>query len=478
VGAARARDLLARRGRILAIFLLNLALVAGARQARALHVQAPVDIVGQAYQYLRGDGEVIDRRRVNTWLGLNVLDLGDDRTNRWSFVSSMRLDTDAGVTSGSQIRYDGRTATDLSPARVNLMYGYLEGRGLLGVAGVRVGRMLLADELDYLVVDGARVRVDATRHVGVELLGGLEGRNDFGSVVTSPQTIDGVTTPGMQPLFGGGLYLRGIEGAAARIGYRRTLVPGGAIAREVAGGAAHGRLSRWLHASAVYTWDFFHQRTEEARLGARARIAEAFDVDLEYWYLLPTFHADSIFNVFSIQPTNDWRAKLRFRAGRDLAFHLGSTLRLFRNETTTAGGALFKDATGAPLDVDGKVRDLGVLGGASWVPRDGVRLLLDLSHTDGYGGRQTFFDLLCSVDLLGRRLRADGRLTLVNWEDQLQPNLNGTSWGGAAGLTHRLARIATLHGLVELNTGRLQPIQSRALLIASLDFLVGGGAEP
>src|SRR5438552_6736418 len=71
--------------------------------AAAYDVQVDAEIIGQGYQLRAADRSIVDRRRLTTYLGLSLWNLGEKDSeglptarNQFNFTLSMRFDTDLG----------------------------------------------------------------------------------------------------------------------------------------------------------------------------------------------------------------------------------------------------------------------------------------------------------------------------------------------------------------------------------------------
>lgn len=69
-----------------------------AAPASAIDVHVSSDTITQGYQLISSSGDVLKRSRIHQLLGLSVLDMKGDSTNSISFVTSMRFDSDFGIT--------------------------------------------------------------------------------------------------------------------------------------------------------------------------------------------------------------------------------------------------------------------------------------------------------------------------------------------------------------------------------------------
>jgi len=198
----------------------------------------------------------------------------------------------------------------------------------------------------------------------------------------------------LQPTVGVALATRAIHGVAAELGYRRTwsstagvigpvdrlmypdlglypgLAPGSGVDEERLWARVHAALRAGELAIAPYAdvrYSLLHAAVDRADAGVRLeRGKHSLEPSVEYF--LPTFDGDSIFNVFSIEPTTDLR--LAYQRAGALAVRASGWLRAYHHEdglASRAGGA-----------------DAGVERVFSPRWRGRVDALWD----DGYGGRR------------------------------------------------------------------------------------------
>src|SRR6185369_8726893 len=114
-------------------------------------------------------------------------------------------------------------------------------------------------------------------------------------------------------------------------------------------------------------YSLLHAVIDRADAGVRLqRGGHTLEPSLEYFY--PTFDGDSIFNVFSIEPTTDLRLGYQFTG--PIVIHASGWLRAYHHETGTSSVA-----GGADAGID---RPLG----RQW------RARVDALWDDGYGGRR------------------------------------------------------------------------------------------
>src|SRR5690606_914066 len=129
-----------------------------------------------------------------------------------------------------------------------------------------------------------------------------------------------------------------------------------------------------VHLYGTGSYDLYNALFDRVHAGARWQVNDAWDVEGQYVRLRPTFDADSIFNVFSVQPLNDLNARVRWHLADGQRVYAGAMVRLFMVEEGVEQVDETVSATGL---MAGWNRGWGALG----------RVGVDLSHEDGYGGR-------------------------------------------------------------------------------------------
>ncbi|MCB9728556.1 MAG: hypothetical protein H6744_18705 [Deltaproteobacteria bacterium] len=451
-----------------------LGLLVGESHAAQFRVRS--ETIGDAYQLVRSDQQRLNRRRLHQYLGLDAYDLTGHGDARLNLVTLMRFDADFGLDDEDFEGILGYRNNQLS-----IQAAYLEGRDLGGVLDFRLGRQFHADPIDYLMLDGLVATVRSPWHVGVEVQVGVEADNRLGSVTSSQLELDGVrqlqevqTGPGgvetvvniqrddkPKIVLGAALVLADLQWTQARVGYRR-LISDGKVVQEKVGAAFSQRIARRVDLSLVGSYDLYRHDFDQIRAGVGWRVTDAFDLDLEYVRLVPTFDADSIFNVFNTLPLSDLNGRLRMHLSADEAIYAGAMLRFFNNDQFP------EDRLTEPVD------RLVTAGGAvaGWSRRFGGRgdLSVDVSYESGYGGTRALLDISGSWQPVVRVLELDGRLTGLRFEDGLQEGLRSWGAGYQLGAAWLLDTRANIRLAVEHNFNRIQTSQLRVMLVADLSF--------
>ena len=457
------------------IVLIGASPLAGTAEGATYHVTSRT--IGDVYSHLRAswnDDDPIRRQRIHQILGLNVFDLGGDGTNRIRFLSSMRLDVDFGVSAEEVQRYRG-----LEQNQFALMYGYLDWTGIWDFMDLRVGRQYEMDAIDMVLYDGARLRFYPLTYFGVETLAGLEAVDGLGPTVSS-HTVDG--TPGGPLLLsgqygerearlvvGGGVFTHNLQYTHVDLTYRRIQTLGDGVQSEQTGKpgvnqervgiAASQRVMEGLFVNGGGSYDFFLASMNEILGGVRYRPVFEWEVEAKYHYLLPSFDADSIWNVFSWRPMDRFEERIRWFESEDAWLYAGTYQSFFRADDSVTNE-----------DVSSVVQDLGFTAGGVWRIQPDSHVRIDVTTEVGYGGRQTFFDVGGGTLFRGGAFGLDGRLLLILFEDEQQPRLNGTMIGAQLEGMWNFMEGGKASLLVEEASSELQPHWLRLMAVVDLEF--------
>ena len=443
---------------------LLLILVAGP-PARAVTFHVAADTVGDGYQLVTSDGELLNRRRLHQALGLSAHDLLGDGSNSLSFVSLMRFDGDFGVTDDELDEAPFARRWQLS-----IQTAYLEGRDLFGFLDFRLARVLHPDPIDYLLLDGLVATLKLPFHLGVEVLVGLEAKNELGPVTSSQLELDGLRymegeahNDALTVAVGAALVVTEIPGTRARIGYRR-LFSEGHVDQEKLGAALFQSVAGRLQLSAAASLDLVKLRVDSADLLVRGLATDALVIEAQYVHVVPSFDADSIFNVFSTRPLNDLNVRARYHFSDAAVAHLGGMVRFFESapraaRTGAAGRDELVEAYGAMAGYRQSWGRDGWIGGAA-------------SYEDGYGGRSLLVDLGGLWGLVPGEWELEGRVSAILFSDAVQPDLHAAGFGYQLGGRYLVDDRAAISLLVEHNFNRLHRSQLRVFLVAHLGFFL------
>jgi len=281
-----------------------------------------------------------------------------------------------------------------------------------------------------------------------------------------------------QPSVGFTVATARIAGFGAELGYRRTWsdtvgrigtvdrlmypdlglypndfgqAPGTGVDEERLWARAHGELRAWGASVAPYAdlrYSLLHAAIDRADAGVRlSRGDHTLEPSLEYFY--PTFDGDSIFNVFSIEPTTDLRLGYQLAGG--VPVHASAWLRAYHHE---AGAASYAGGGDAGIE-----RGLG----AAW------RVRVDALWDDGYGGRrigasaEAAWRPAPSLWLRGRAIT----LAVASDEDRRPRYVSSSS---VVSSTWRVSDGVALHTILEIDRDAIHDLQVRAIGVFDLAF--------
>ena len=311
--------------------------------------------------------------------------------------------------------------------------------------------------------------------------------------------MEGIQDDTQKVVLGAALVTHGFNYFRARVGYRRimsrdfieatdapgTLVQsingenlGYRINQEKLGGGFYWRPVRGLHLDGTASYDFYNAYMDTIRAGARWQATDAVDLQVQYIHLLPSFDADSIFNIFSSEPLNDVNLRGRLYLKRNEWVYAGGMIRLFGNEscddTELDDNPYVSRHQCIPSEDGGNIAPSvsGYGAMAGWQRRYSHRSRagVDLSYEDGYSGQRILVDLGTTWSALPGKLDLDGRLTVLHFQDELQTNLGGTGVGYQLGGTYRIVESAAVRLLAEQNFNRNQTNQFRVFVMLDMDF--------
>jgi hypothetical protein len=385
-----------------------LAITLSPSAGRATEFEVDAHTALQGYEVVSPWGDVIlDRRRFTQTIGLAVYNLqGQYHPGEadYRLVVGMRLDADFGINArlpaaqaGGETNYatgagNGvRFIPGLATAPVDLMYGYLEGRNLVGgLFGFRLGRQYVTDALGLWSFDGALVRLTTPFYVQLEAYGGAEQRGGlplstgryerqgiwrgshtgFGLGPDQPSVVDYPSYLYTQPApaLGFAAETTGLPWMHARLSYRRVYNTGTALTTQFPegnGGGYHAidgiRISqdRLGFSGDIgkaslgtlrggFTYDLYNQIVASWFGNVEVHAGKHATFGLNADFFVPTFDADSIWNWFTHSPitTLTGRAVLRFGKRFDIAANGGARLWMADGDPTPAANGLSKFGAG------------------------------------------------------------------------------------------------------------------------------------
>ncbi|HLL20970.1 MAG TPA: hypothetical protein VK427_02515, partial [Kofleriaceae bacterium] len=279
----------------------------------------------------------------------------------------------------------------------------------------------------------------------------------------------------LQPTLGVAVQSSRIAGVAGELGYRRTMSSTvgllgaadrldhrdlGLYPNEAGQAPENGVNEERVHLRVDAVWrrgklalrpfanarySLLHAVLDRADLGLRLeRGNHVLEPKLEYFY--PTFDGDSIFNVFSIEPTAD--ARLGYRYSGPIRATVNAWLRRYADEVAYAGGA------DASIERDITTR---------------LRGRLDALWDGGYGGRR-----LGGSGEVGWRatprawLRARAIVLGVASDDDERPRYVTST--AVLSATRQLGDAAALHLVAESSYDERMHGQWRGLIVLDLAF--------
>jgi hypothetical protein len=458
------------------------ALLGAAAEARALEPEVTSETAAQFYEMRSPTGEtVIARRRLMTTLGVSVYDLYDKAEDpsgpNLSFRARLRYDADYGGSAGeTEAANFGSLVPGFSRGPVDLMYGYVEGRRFLkGWLGFKVGRQYVTDALGWWSFDGGEVRVTSPFFLAAELYGGFEVRG--GLPLSTPrferdgvwrgdrQGYDPTLYPSFQPssvapAFGAALESTGITWLHGRLSYRRVYNTGGSnlsqfpsglttpgiyegsrISQERIGYAVDGSLPTLGGVRAGLAYDLYMGRFNNLFASVDAYATKRLTLSADYDYFLPSFDADSIWNLFAVMPSNDVSLRSSLQVTDKTAVSASAHARLFKVQTAAFDNLQFATApNGLPAANYFPESAFDMVGGGNLAARhrwgEGELAARGALDTGRGGGRM-------GMDVSGRRVLEtryilSGRAGVWQWNDKLRPGRDATSFGYVAGVGYKL----------------------------------------
>ena len=468
-----------------------------ARRASAWDVEINAETIGQGYQLVAGNGDLVSRRRLDQYLGLNVWNIGKKdsfgqplRDNQFYFTSSMRLSFDFGDYLLGTPTIGGRNvAPELGNNRFDLLFFYFGGRDVGGFIDFKVGRQIEYSLFELLSFDGLSVEAKTPWWFAVSAYGGLlvNGFLPIDSAIYRPDgTAPGVLSPhdmDPKPVVGAGVRAIGFRDLDASFGYRRVFSPGtdlgctlgstdlrtiesctkatsGTTEEVLAWQARYRILDGLIIPWAGFRYNLLVDRLDVIEAGASFNISPKHALRAEYVYSYPTFDGDSIWNLFARSQFDDVRVGYDLRLGR----FRGWARALVR---------IFHDINGGPdFSPAGSVDGGGSLGGRVDLKQGFLRA--DLYGELGYGGTKVGVDLSGRFKVWRDILGLEGRLTYVHFEDDHHTSNYADSFGFQVGARVSFWKGMLLHLIFEDNINRFDLSQIRFYALLDVTALVGG----
>jgi hypothetical protein len=286
-----------------------------------------------------------------------------------------------------------------------------------------------------------------------------------------------------QPTIAASVAMRDVRGVSAELGYRRTwsqtvgvigipnrldftdvgLYPnefGQAPASGVNEERVHARVHADLRAGSFALSPFssarislLHGLIDRADLGVRIkRGAHAIEPVLEYFF--PTFDGDSIFNVFSLEPTTDTRVGYHYTPEASWRASASGWLRKYRHDAELASVAGGVDAS------------LEHTFGGGW------RARVDGLWDDGWGGRRVGG----AGDAAWKRTNKHylrGRVVVLGVREDETSALGARRFVTTSGVlssTYRISEQAAIHAIAEVDYDAVHELQTRVIGVLDLNF--------
>ncbi len=479
--------------------------------ADASDAEVTSDTAAQFYDVRSPSGGVVlQRRRVTSTLGLGVYDLlGNHETPQAHghtepdllFRARLRYDADYGANSAQANPDDfARLVPGFDRSPIDLMYGYVEGRRFVhGTLGFKLGRQFVTDALGWWSFDGGEVRVTTPLFVAVEAYGGLEVRGglplstsrfESGGIWRGNRDgYDPTLYPAFQsatvaPAFGAAIESAGVPWLHARLTYRRvlntgvsnttffssgTVTPvsydGARISQERVGYSIDANAWNVGGARAGIAYDMYLARIANVYASVDVFATKKLTLSADYDYFQPSFDADSIFNFFATEPTNDLGLRASFDASSHVAVSGGAHVRAFGQRTqaintTMSPNVASPDANYYPSNGMAFNEGFNVAGRYTWGGGNvGVRGAGDF----GSGGQRVGADVF-GERVLETRYVLSGRGSLWQWDDKLRPGRDAVSVGYVAGLGYKFAERSQTRFEFEHTLNRVSGQRFRVML--------------
>ncbi len=410
---------------------------------------------------------ILPRRRIVQYLGLDGFELvtGEDL----GFETNLRVFTDFGVTASEAERIDGLRAqdADLMYAHVNYRRGGFEGR---------LGRQYLSNVLEYMSIDGARLRYVTPMGLGAEAYGGLwvKGTSILGSAT---HALDGLREAegragadalifeegaDYEPVFGARLIGENVlnSGISGFVGYRRSNLAGD-VSSERLGAAVDYTNNRGINLIGAIEYDMFIQRVSQAR--ARLRYDhDEYAATFEALRIAPTFAASSIWYFFAHAPRDEFKLRGDYTPVGPFRYYAEFLVDRFGTEINEEILVNALSDPGLPTPWV-----LGAAAGARF-NRGPVNTGLDVIWRNGYSGRQFWVDLTGGYRAESRRWSVDGRISIANVDDDRLTLLRGTFYGAQVWGSYLLSRAARVSLVLEQNVNPYTQSDTRAYAVFDL----------
>lgn len=372
------------------IIITSVALLAlGEGTAVAADYEIQAQTAAQGYEVTSPWNDVaLQRRRIMQTLGFSAYHVQGDHVPGEGDVQvrlMLRLDTDFGLSShldgdaaGGETEFGvdsgAHFVPGLAPARVDVMYAYVEGRDLGdGWLGFKAGRQPLTDVLGWWSFDGGLLRITTPFFVQAEIYGGFEQRGglplstsryeaqgvwrgshaDYDTGSRNPTAADtpSFQEPGAAPAFGFALESNGPNWVHGRLSYRRVYntgtsitnqfqapnggsptIDGTRLSSERIGYAANAGLPFLGGVKGGFAYDLYNQLVSHAFGGAEFYVTDQIVLGADVDHYEPIFDADSIFNWFTKEPSTTLTGRAEVEITDEISVSAWGGAKLWRTE--------------------------------------------------------------------------------------------------------------------------------------------------
>ncbi|MGZ3474547.1 MAG: hypothetical protein ACXWUG_09745, partial [Polyangiales bacterium] len=244
------------------------------------------------------------------------------------------------------------------------------------------------------------------------------------------------------------------------------------VSSERLGYAANVTISDLAGVRGNIIYDLYGRQWNDIEVGTDVYIGKRATASLDYQYFKPIFDADSIFNVFGIEPMDDASIRLDVEPTERLSISADGMVRRYRSSepdlSTTAISVTTNNNTAVA---------------SSYAPGGGLRaryrwstarLMLRGSGITGDQGSRVGADLAYDKTVLDRVL-LDGRISLWHFADKLRRDANGntrdaTSVGYVLGAGYKFSPEA--NGMLQFEHDMNRLVGMRYRLMAVLNVRV------
>jgi hypothetical protein len=466
-----------------------------ATRARAYDARVEASLDAQYYSLASPFGQpYLQRQRYTSTLGLTLDRLegagapGKRRGGQLWFRSRLRVDADFGQEYAERDPSSNRFVPGLEQAPLDLMYGYLEGKGFAsGLLGFRLGRQYSVDALGYWSFDGALLELTLPLNLALSAFAGFEQRPGLPTLSAGRFGAEGVwrgnraglelgqypaflEESALAPAAGAALEVVGLSSFHSKLSYRKVenhsavlvspyfdganglrLYRGARTSSERVGYSAQVDVAGLGAATGHAVYDLYNHLVSDATLdlGVQATPSLNLSADIDYYY--PTFDGDSIFNWFTHQGMTTAEGRVSYVPKGPIDVALSSGLRWFddsgRDVLAGANGRYRFGPGSVALDAFAEYGEIGHRVGGGLTTRRAFE-----------GGR---YDTLVSA-------------SAYDWDDALRPTRSATSFTYVLGAGMR-------PGLGLISRGRMgfeweqtmnRLVGQRFRMLMTLDFTV------